>query len=64
MPLDGLRLAEFCSLSDGVSQGDYPPGLFYMEIFDQLPLDQDHPTACGHGLRMWKHSPLSTCRQH
>src|SRR5437867_477781 len=33
MPLDGLRLAEFCSLSDGVSQGDYPPGFFHMEMF-------------------------------
>jgi hypothetical protein len=52
MLLDGLRLAEFRSLSNGVSQGDYQPGLFPVEIVDQSPLDQDHPTACGHGLRM------------
>jgi hypothetical protein len=34
MLLDGLLLTEFRSLSNGVSQGDYSPGLFHMEIFD------------------------------
>ena len=52
MLLDGLLLAEFRRLSNGVSQGDYSPGLFHVEIFDQPPIDQDHPPACGYGLRV------------
>ena len=44
------RLLAECGNS--VSQGNYPPGLFHVEIFDQSPLDQNDPTACSHSLRM------------